>query len=213
MPESQYNRLRECRAVTTITGKTILKQESLTLGFYLFKWRSLTPLPFLIVCTIWGRFSLLTFTVGLSLILFGEVIRTWAAGHLGPLSRSTDTARAERLVTTGPYGHVRNPMYSANILIYLGFALLSNVFFPWFQVLTTVFFTAAYDQAARYEERFLRTAFREYASYSQDVPRWGWSWQRSGNGFSLGLGLRAELPTFIALLVSLALVTGGMLIW
>jgi protein-S-isoprenylcysteine O-methyltransferase Ste14 len=45
--------------------------------------------------------------VGLPLVLLGEAIRLWAAGHL---------YKTRELVTSGPYAHVRHPLYLGTLL-------------------------------------------------------------------------------------------------
>jgi protein-S-isoprenylcysteine O-methyltransferase Ste14 len=55
--------------------------------------------------------------IGMVLIFLGEVIRIWAAGHL---------QKNEVLTVTGPYAHVKNPLYIGSILITAGFCLLAD---------------------------------------------------------------------------------------
>ena len=45
---------------------------------------------------------------GLPLSLIGMLIRVWAAGHL---------AKNEDLAQSGPYGHVRNPLYLGSLFL------------------------------------------------------------------------------------------------
>jgi protein-S-isoprenylcysteine O-methyltransferase Ste14 len=55
--------------------------------------------------------------VGIILILLGEGIRIWAAGHL---------QKNEVLTVTGPYAYVKNPLYIGSILITVGFCILAD---------------------------------------------------------------------------------------
>ena len=48
------------------------------------------------------RPSPLTLGVGVAMALIGLTIRAWAAGHI---------VKNDRLATTGPYAHTRNPLY------------------------------------------------------------------------------------------------------
>jgi len=60
----------------------------------------------------WARPSGAVYFIGAALILTGEALRLWAAGHL----------HKNRVVTTtGPYAHVKNPLYLGTLLILLGF--------------------------------------------------------------------------------------------
>lgn len=55
--------------------------------------------------------------IGMILIFLGEGIRIWATGHL---------QKNEVLTVTGPYAHVKNPLYIGSIFITSGFCILGN---------------------------------------------------------------------------------------
>jgi len=55
--------------------------------------------------------------VGIILIIIGEGIRIWAAGHL---------QKNDILTVTGPYAYVKNPLYIGSILITTGFCILAD---------------------------------------------------------------------------------------
>ncbi len=55
--------------------------------------------------------------VGIILILLGESVRIWAAGHL---------QKNETLTVSGPYAYVKNPLYIGTILITVGFCIYAN---------------------------------------------------------------------------------------
>jgi len=55
--------------------------------------------------------------IGIILILVGEGIRIWAAGHL---------EKNETLTITGPYAYVKNPLYIGTILITAGFCIFAD---------------------------------------------------------------------------------------
>jgi len=59
-----------------------------------------------------------TFVVGAVLVIVGTLVRVWAGGHL---------TRDQKLTTSGPYAHTRNPFYLGRLLVLLGFAVLSGV--------------------------------------------------------------------------------------
>ena len=52
--------------------------------------------------------------VALSLIMLGAGLRSWGAGHL---------VKNADLTTTGPYAHLRHPLYLGTILVATGFAI------------------------------------------------------------------------------------------
>jgi len=54
------------------------------------------------------------FVVALPLIALGAGLRAWGAGHL---------VKNDRLTTTGPYAHLRHPLYLGTILVATGFAV------------------------------------------------------------------------------------------
>ena len=81
---------------------------------------------------------------------------------------------AHRLVTHGPYGYVRHPLYTALFLGYLGtlLALQSWMLAAWFPV-----FVASYVLFAREEENIMEGGFGEaYRAYRRQtgmfLPRW-----------------------------------------
>jgi hypothetical protein len=79
---------------------------------------------------------------------------------------------ASRLVTSGAFGHVRNPLYVGNILIYLGVGIMSNALAPWLQIAAFFYFIFQYTLIVKEEERFLQAEFGiEYKLYCTAVPR------------------------------------------
>ncbi len=57
-----------------------------------------------------GEFNAVRFTVGLLLVVAGQMLRFWAAGFI-PKYR-TEVIGAPILITWGPYSWVRNPLYA-----------------------------------------------------------------------------------------------------
>jgi protein-S-isoprenylcysteine O-methyltransferase Ste14 len=57
------------------------------------------------------------FWIGVGLIVLGELVRIWAAGHL---------VKNKELTTTGPYAHVKNPLYVGTFLIMVGFCVIAK---------------------------------------------------------------------------------------
>jgi len=107
--------------------------------------------------------------VGLLAILAGASLRTWGAGHL---------VKSESLTFTGPYAHVRHPLYLGTLLIGSGLAvmlggawalLLLVLFLPWFFL--RYFPRKERSEAARLEALH-GSAFREYrAAVPALLPR------------------------------------------
>lgn len=72
------------------------------------------------------------FVLGVPPIAAGAALRSWGAGHL---------VKNDALTTTGPYAHVRHPLYLGTLLVATGFALLLGgvwslavlaAIWPWF---------------------------------------------------------------------------------
>ena len=96
---------------------------------------------------------------GLPVSVLGLWIRGWAAGHL---------AKNERLATSGPYAHLRNPLYVGTLLVAAGFAVASRS-----RLLPAVFaavFLFVYLPVIELEEQHLRKLFAGYAAYAGRVP-------------------------------------------
>ena len=101
----------------------------------------------------------LTLAVGGSLAFVGVLIRAWASGHI---------SKNERLATTGPYAHTRNPLYFGSFLIAAGFAMASH----WaLLLLVLAFFVLIYAPTMERERANIAGRFpEEYAAYVANVP-------------------------------------------
>ena len=80
----------------------------------------------------WREPPLMGFVLGVPPIAIGAVLRSWGAGHL---------VKNDALTTSGPYAHVRHPLYLGTLLVATGFGLLLGgpwsalvlaVVWPWF---------------------------------------------------------------------------------
>jgi protein-S-isoprenylcysteine O-methyltransferase Ste14 len=138
----------------------------------LFKLRSYTPIPFLLVMLYFAEPTMTTLAVGLFITVLGEVIRFWGVAIAGTETRTTGEPGATNLITDGPFGYVRNPLYVGNILMYTGFGVMSNALMPWLPIVALAYFVFQYAMIISREEQHLRQAFGdEYARYLQNVPR------------------------------------------
>lgn len=96
----------------------------------------------------------------LALVLPGLWLRGYAAGYV---------KKNRELTMTGPYAHVRNPLYLGSILIASGFAV-ALMSLP-FAIALVVFFVLIYVPVIASEEAFLRDTFLEFEWYCARVPR------------------------------------------
>lgn len=100
--------------LTKITTKTVLAAAVAVALFFAARNKDLEPA--------W-------FVPGAILMMLGEWLRLWAAGHL---------RKNMQLTTTGPYSYVKNPLYIGTLLITVGYsAMAQNIYillggFVWF---------------------------------------------------------------------------------
>ncbi|MCK9409180.1 MAG: isoprenylcysteine carboxylmethyltransferase family protein [Bacteriovoracaceae bacterium] len=138
----------------------------------IFELRSYTPIPFLLVMVLYADPTVATLIAGFTVALLGEAIRFWGVSIAGSETRTTGVIGATNLITDGPFGHVRNPLYVGNILMYLGIAIMSNALVPYLVAVVFVWFALQYHLIVLREEEHLRTAFGpEYGTYCEKVPR------------------------------------------
>jgi protein-S-isoprenylcysteine O-methyltransferase Ste14 len=107
------------------------------------------------------RPTLSSIIIGGVIALAGESIRLWAVGYAGSETRTTNGVGGSNLVTQGPFGIVRNPLYIGNIMIYTGFGIMSFAIFPFLQIFGLIFFTFQYYCIILEEEKYLETAFED----------------------------------------------------
>ena len=77
----------------------------------------------------------------------------------------------EHLVTSGPFGVTRNPMYLANTLLLIGVAFVSGI--VWFLPLAFIAAFVTQKVAIEREEKVLAAKFgKKYRDYAKRVRRW-----------------------------------------
>ena len=106
----------------------------------------------------------LGFAVGGTLVLSGAALRGWGGGHL---------VKNDRLTVSGPYAHLRHPLYAGTLLLGSGFAVMAG---PWGVLLLLGFFLPVFFfyylpykdriESARLERRHGLA----FASYRAAVP-------------------------------------------
>ena len=104
--------------------------------------------------------------VALSLIAIGWLLSVYVLVFLG---RSFSiVAQARRLVTNGPYGLVRHPLYLAEEVAVIGVMML--YFSPAALAIAAVHWLFQLRRMTN-EEKVLRAAFSEYATYATNIPK------------------------------------------
>lgn len=98
-----------------------------------------------------------TYLVGAAVALVGQALRLWAAGHI---------EKSREVTRSGPYRHIRHPLYVGSLLMGAGFVIASASW--WATVLAVAYFTVTYVAAVRSEEATLDAKFAgEYSAYRE----------------------------------------------
>jgi protein-S-isoprenylcysteine O-methyltransferase Ste14 len=147
----------------------------LRLGKFLFRFRSFTPLPLILLTFILFRPlspSWLWTVTGLVMAMLGEGIRAVSVGFAGSGTSGRESyLKADSLNTAGLYSLVRNPLYWGNGLIFAG--LLTVYTQPLALALFIVFLFLQYHFIVLAEESFLREHYGPaYEEYCRRVSRW-----------------------------------------
>ena len=141
-----------------------------------FKNRGALLVPVALVLVIFGRPSPLSAQIGIAVAVIGELLRIWAVGYSGATTRA-DIVTAPSLVTAGPYGIIRNPLYLANGIIALGFWCafaggISKLEAALTFVVVAALVVGVYAVIIPLEEAYLAGHFgAAYEQYEQTVPR------------------------------------------
>ena len=112
--------------------------------------------------------------VGITLIVVGALLSSWCAAiflFLGKGSPHPFVKKTKHLVTTGPYGVVRNPMMWGIGTLLVGLALALGSVGLWFGFAFFLLFVRWF--VANYEEPDMERRFGEdYREYCRQTPRW-----------------------------------------
>jgi len=110
------------------------------------------------------------FAIGATLVALGMALRLWAAGHL---------RKNKKVVTSGPYAHVKNPLYLGTCLAVIGFCIAASdphgpsrwVLYALLPFALVVFFGLYLPYKKRVEGARLLKRFGESAAdYLRSVP-------------------------------------------
>jgi len=102
--------------------------------------------------------------LGMPAIALGAALRVWAAGHL---------VKSKELAVSGPYAHLRHPLYAGTLLMASGFVGLAGgrLAVPALVALWLWFFGAYFPRKERAEAARLDGTFGEaYRRYREEVP-------------------------------------------
>lgn len=143
---------------------------ALTMILLLTNWLSFGPLRWrLFPDHSWIR------QLGVALTVTGLLLCVWARLHLGTYWSDRVVLKVDHeLVQSGPYSHLRHPIYSGVLLAIAGTALVVG---EWRGVVALLVMSVNYCVKARREERILARLFgEEFAIYQQRsgflAPKW-----------------------------------------
>ncbi|HET6465031.1 MAG TPA: isoprenylcysteine carboxylmethyltransferase family protein [Nitrospiria bacterium] len=151
----------------------------------------------LILLIIFARPTLNWFIPGLLIVLVGEALRVWAAGHL---------KKTKEVTTTGPYAYVKNPLYLGTLLILIGFCLMAQNLYLLVIGLAVFFIYYAPFKKKREGQRLREHFGQAWDDYDRAVPdylpilhpyakrgtgRWEskWFYENSEGGTALAVAL------------------------
>lgn len=153
----------------------------------------------------WGSGAIrVGFAVAALFLVMAALIRTWAAAYIQTSIVHDSRLHTERLVASGPYRYLRNPLYLGGLLLSLGFAMLASRIGAIVIMGGAIAITLALISE---EERQLTAAQGEsYAAYRRAVPsllpaltprvpradlapRWGQALVGEGMFWGLALGM------------------------
>ncbi len=174
----------------------------------LFKYRSYTPIPFILLMIVFAKPTIISIAGGLLVILLGEFIRLWGVSVAGSETRTTKSVGGSQLITSGPFGYLRNPLYLGNICIYFGVGIMSWAAFPLLPIITLSYFIFQYTLIVSLEEEHLtKTYGAEYQRYLKSVPKFIPSLRKYKDGannqpqLDWKRGIKSEQRTFQAILI------------
>jgi protein-S-isoprenylcysteine O-methyltransferase Ste14 len=152
------------------------------IGAWLFRYRSFLPIPIVIIgLLVPGRQWWLTWAIGAWFIIWGEAFRLTGVAAAGTVTRRR-SRNVRQLVNWGVFGMTRNPLYVGNLLIWIGFAVMSGI--SWFPIVAIALFAVEYHFIVAYEEGVLESTFgAEYLAYKAKTARW---WPHVGARFVPG---------------------------
>lgn len=143
---------------------------------FIFRYRGWLFIPAALLMLYLAKPTMLSLAVGFAIVfLGGEAIRIWAVGYSGVTTRKSELD-APQLVTAGPYGLVRNPLYLGNLISWLGFCAAASgganlveriVIFG----ATIISYLIIYGNIIPHEEQFLAGQYGEqFQDYLKKVP-------------------------------------------
>lgn len=100
------------------------------------------------------------FWIGAAVAVLGILVRVWASGFV---------VKNKELSTTGPYGLVRHPLYTGNIVMLIGYCFVNGQWWSW--AVGAFFLWFWYPPAISYEDKKLHKIFGDpWLEWSSRTP-------------------------------------------
>jgi protein-S-isoprenylcysteine O-methyltransferase Ste14 len=113
---------------------------------------------------------------GMTLLVAALALHWWARVHLGRFFAEREEVQAgQEIVQTGPYSHIRHPIYLSFFTIAVGLLLVA----PGLPTLIAAFYVFVdFSRAIRREESLLSASLPGYWEYMKRTPRFLPRWSR-----------------------------------
>ena len=132
-------------------------------------------------------------------LVIGQIFNTWAVGHL---------VKSVKLITSGPYAHVQNPLYFGRLMMLTGFCLMARMDYfinLWLLLIGCAYFFYYYfprklriegNRLRRFHgeiwERYYASVpklFPSFRAYPGSTQRWSWQLAIRSREYLVILGL------------------------
>ena len=116
----------------------------------------------------WSSLPLWTLYPAIVLHVLGDVLIVWAmlVNPFGEKTVRIQEERSHRVISTGPYRHVRHPMYAANVMLLTAIPLMLGS--PWGFLIAGLMVLLLVARTV-FEDRFLRRELPGYAAYAAET--------------------------------------------
>ncbi len=111
------------------------------------------------------------FYPGIALAILGDIVTFWASSHLGKFLSGHLRVRTDHsVIDKGPYRYLRHPMYTGELMAYVGLGLAVQ---SWVAILVIlVLYGILYGNRIRIEERLLAAELGDdYVQYMKRTKR------------------------------------------
>lgn len=194
-----------------------LYDQLITAGNLLFKYRGQIPIILFIICVpiisetsyqgiLNYNYEVLIKYCAVIIGLLGVLFRYYIVGSTPyqTSGRNRNQQIADQLNQTGAYSIVRNPLYLANYMIWIGVSIYSCSYI--LCIITTLCFIIYYERIIMTEEKFLLKKFKkDYLVFCQNTPVFipnFRNYTRSKYKFSIKKVLRQEYSSTLSAIIA-----------